>query len=106
MLICDEYLRPASLDEAFDALERHPGEYRIVAGAGARLRLRFGASTVHLVLGGSGALDVLVDGRRLRTVKVSGPPRLYTLASFTAAEAALLELRFGRGLSAYAFTFG
>ena len=33
MLICDEYLMPASLDEAFDAMERNRGRYRIVAGA-------------------------------------------------------------------------
>jgi len=33
MLICDEYLTPASLDEAFAAMERHRGRYRIVAGA-------------------------------------------------------------------------
>jgi carbon-monoxide dehydrogenase medium subunit/xanthine dehydrogenase FAD-binding subunit len=33
MLICDEYLTPASLYEAFDAMERHRGQYRIVAGA-------------------------------------------------------------------------
>ena len=33
MLICDEYLTPASLDEAFDAMARHRGAYRIVAGA-------------------------------------------------------------------------
>ena len=33
MLHCDEYLSPASLDEAFDAIERNPGCHRIVAGA-------------------------------------------------------------------------
>jgi xanthine dehydrogenase FAD-binding subunit len=33
MLHCDEYLMPRSLDEAFDAIERHRGRYRIVAGA-------------------------------------------------------------------------
>jgi carbon-monoxide dehydrogenase medium subunit/xanthine dehydrogenase FAD-binding subunit len=33
MLLCDDYLTPASLDEAFDALEMHRGRYRIVAGA-------------------------------------------------------------------------
>jgi xanthine dehydrogenase FAD-binding subunit len=33
MLICDEYLIPASLDEAFDAMEAHRGRYRIIAGA-------------------------------------------------------------------------
>ena len=33
MLICDEYLMPASLEEAFDAMERHRGRHRVVAGA-------------------------------------------------------------------------
>ena len=33
MLLCDEYLTPKTLDEAFDAIERNPGRYRIVAGA-------------------------------------------------------------------------
>jgi len=32
MLICDEYLTPGSLDEAFAAMERHRGRYRVVAG--------------------------------------------------------------------------
>ncbi|MBI4275841.1 MAG: FAD binding domain-containing protein [Rhizobiales bacterium] len=33
MLLCDEYLTPASLDEAFAAMEKNRGRYRIVAGA-------------------------------------------------------------------------
>ena len=33
MLICDEYLTPGSLAEAFDAMARNRGRYRIVAGA-------------------------------------------------------------------------
>jgi carbon-monoxide dehydrogenase medium subunit/xanthine dehydrogenase FAD-binding subunit len=33
MLICDDYLIPASLDEAFAAMAQHRGRYRIVAGA-------------------------------------------------------------------------
>src|SRR5688500_18968040 len=33
MLICDEYLMQVSLEEAFAAMARHRGEYRIVAGA-------------------------------------------------------------------------
>ena len=32
MLICDEYLTPNSLNEAFAAMERHRGRFRIVAG--------------------------------------------------------------------------
>jgi xanthine dehydrogenase FAD-binding subunit len=33
MLICDEYLTPGSIEEAFAAMEHHRGRYRIVAGA-------------------------------------------------------------------------
>ena len=33
MLICDQYLTPASLDEAFAAMTEHRGRHRIVAGA-------------------------------------------------------------------------
>jgi carbon-monoxide dehydrogenase medium subunit/xanthine dehydrogenase FAD-binding subunit len=33
MLLCDEYLVPATLDEAFDAIARFAGRHRIVAGA-------------------------------------------------------------------------
>lgn len=33
MLTCDEYLTPATLAEAFDAMERHHGNHRLVAGA-------------------------------------------------------------------------
>jgi xanthine dehydrogenase FAD-binding subunit len=32
MLVCDEYLVPASLEEAFAAMAQHRGRYRIVAG--------------------------------------------------------------------------
>jgi xanthine dehydrogenase FAD-binding subunit len=33
MLLCDEYLTPASLTEAFDLIDAHRGRYRLVAGA-------------------------------------------------------------------------
>jgi thiol-disulfide isomerase/thioredoxin len=78
---------------------------RLVAGLGARLRLRFQAQVVHLVLGGRGSVEVLLDGQRQRTVHVDGS-RLYTLLSLPRAQVGLLELRFSPGISAYAFTFG
>jgi cytochrome c biogenesis protein CcdA/thiol-disulfide isomerase/thioredoxin len=77
---------------------------RIVAGRGARLRLSFQARRIHLVTGGVGAVQVLVDGKLLRTVHVRFG-RLYTLASFPRAVDGLLELRFTPGVQAYAFTF-
>ncbi len=101
------YHFPATLplhDLAFGGLWTVLGE-RAVAGLGAGLRVHFQASKVYLVLGGHGRVDVLVDGKRQRTVRVSGD-RLYTLVDSRRELDALLELRFTRGISAYAFTFG
>jgi Thioredoxin like C-terminal domain len=78
---------------------------RIVAGPGARLRLAYRARDVHLVLGGRGAVEVLVDGRRAGKVRVR-EHRLYTLVRGKRVRDGLLELRFAPGIEAYAFTFG
>ena len=77
----------------------------ILAGRAARLRLRFHAHDVYLVLGGTGTVRVLVDGRPVRVVRVRGD-RLYTLLSGKKLVEGLLELRFSPGIEAYAFTFG
>jgi cytochrome c biogenesis protein CcdA/thiol-disulfide isomerase/thioredoxin len=79
---------------------------RIVAGRAARLRLHFLAQNVYLVLGGRGRLQVFVGGRPLKTVRVSGLSRLYTLLRYPQLSEGALELRFTPGISAYAFTFG
>jgi cytochrome c biogenesis protein CcdA/thiol-disulfide isomerase/thioredoxin len=79
---------------------------RIVAGDGARLRLHFLAQDVYLVLGGRGRLQVLLGGRTVKTVRVGGLSRLYTLLRFPSLTEGALELRFTPGVSAYAFTFG
>jgi cytochrome c biogenesis protein CcdA/thiol-disulfide isomerase/thioredoxin len=78
---------------------------RAIAVKDARLRFRFQASKVYLVLGGSGKVDVLLDGKPVRTVRVDGD-RLYTLVDSPHTMNALLELRFTPNISAYAFTFG
>jgi cytochrome c biogenesis protein CcdA/thiol-disulfide isomerase/thioredoxin len=82
------------------------GSQRINSGPFARLRLSFAAQKIHLVLGGQGTVDVLVDGKRIGRTRVSGEPRLYTLASFPKEQTGLLELQFSPGIAAYAFTFG
>jgi cytochrome c biogenesis protein CcdA/thiol-disulfide isomerase/thioredoxin len=78
----------------------------IAAGADARLRLRFQANDVFLVLAGEGRVEAFVDRRRLGEVVVSGTPRLYTIAQLPKLTRGLLELRVSPGLEAYAFTFG
>jgi cytochrome c biogenesis protein CcdA/thiol-disulfide isomerase/thioredoxin len=78
---------------------------RIVAGAGARLRLHYQARDVYLVLAGKGHVRTLLDGRPARTISVDGD-RLYTLVADPEEHDKLLELRFTPGVAAYAFTFG
>ncbi len=103
-----EYELPATLPEDDVA---YGGRWtvekeRIVAGRGARLRLHYRAHDVYLVLGGSGTVEVLVDGKALRTVRVA-EDKLYTLVEATGKAADhMLELRFSPGVEAYASTFG
>jgi cytochrome c biogenesis protein CcdA/thiol-disulfide isomerase/thioredoxin len=81
---------------------------RIVAGADARLRLRYWAGNANLVLGTSGksgTVDVLLDGKPVKTVTVDKDD-LYRLTDLPTAGEHLLELRFSPGVEAYAFTFG
>jgi len=79
---------------------------RILAGDNARLRLNFQANDIFLVLAGSGRVQALVDSRLARTIRVSGTPRLYTIARYPRLTRGRLELRFAPGLEGYAFTFG
>jgi len=82
---------------------------RIVAGGDARLRLSFHARKVFLVLGAdgrTGTVQVRVDGRSLKTVRVT-EDRLYTLAELPGEVGNhTLDLSFSPGTEAYAFTFG
>ncbi|HTT86229.1 MAG TPA: cytochrome c biogenesis protein DipZ, partial [Acidimicrobiales bacterium] len=55
------------------------GPEKITAGSGAKLELQFAAHDVYLVLGGTGTLQVSLNGVHTKTVTVSGIPRLYTL---------------------------
>jgi cytochrome c biogenesis protein CcdA/thiol-disulfide isomerase/thioredoxin len=102
-----EYRLPADLPThsvAYGGTWRVERE-RAVAGSRARLRLAFRAREVHLVLGGRGTVEALLDGRRTRAVQVDGD-RLYTLLRLDRPRDGLLELRFSPGVEAYAFTFG
>ncbi len=82
------------------------GAEQAVAGQNARLRLNFQARNVYIVLGGHGTVDVSIDGKRTKTLRVDAE-KLYTVrASKELATHALLELRFTPGVRAYSFTFG
>ncbi|HET8872463.1 MAG TPA: thioredoxin family protein, partial [Gaiellaceae bacterium] len=98
--------RPLRADQlAYSGRFRIEAE-RIVAGKNARIRLRFLAREVNLVLGGHGSVELFLDGQRRQPVAIAGEPRLYTLLELSERRRGLLELRLSPGLSAYAFTFG
>jgi cytochrome c biogenesis protein CcdA/thiol-disulfide isomerase/thioredoxin len=82
------------------------GSEKITAIKDARLRLDFQAKDVYIVLGGKGTVQVLINGKQTKTLRVAAE-KLYTVrASKTLAAHALLELRFSPGVQAYSFTFG
>jgi hypothetical protein len=100
------YSFPSSLTAntlAYDG-EWRVGAQAITAGRGARLRLKFEASDVYIVMGGRGVVRALVNGKPVRTIRVDAE-RLYTVRSGKPTSA-LLELRFSPGVQAYSFTFG
>ncbi len=88
------------------------GEWKVnaefaLAGKNAKLKYKFTGGEVNLVLhpgSGNNTVRVLVDGKEIKTVQVKEAD-LYNLykGEFVTGE---MELFFGEGLEAYAFTFG
>jgi len=76
------------------------------SGDDARLFLHFEADDVYLVMGGTGTVDVSLNGQHLQSISVSGIPTLYTLYSGTDLRTGELTLSFSPGVQAYDFTFG
>jgi cytochrome c biogenesis protein CcdA/thiol-disulfide isomerase/thioredoxin len=101
------YSFPAALPEDFLALAGTwtSGSEDLTAGTGAQIELAFMADDVYLVLGGSGTLEVSVNGRHTQTITVAGIPRLYTLVHGS-YQTATVSLRASPGIQAYDFTFG
>ena len=75
------------------------------AGIGATLTARVTGKDVYLVLSGPGTVDVDVDGRREKTVRVT-TQTIYHLVSRPKTGTHSLRLRFSPGVAGYAFTFG
>ncbi|MGI8556884.1 MAG: cytochrome c biogenesis protein DipZ [Solirubrobacteraceae bacterium] len=80
------------------------------AGAGATLDAEVLAKNIYMVLsppagGGTGRVQVLIDGRRDRAITVS-QQKLYTLASFASDQRHHLTLHLSPGVRGFSFTFG
>ncbi len=76
------------------------------AGADAALELAFQANDVYLVLGGTGTVDVSIDGAHTQTVNVGGVPKLYTMYEAGSIKEAVMQLHPSPGVEVYDFTFG
>jgi hypothetical protein len=74
------------------------------AGARAEITLNFAANDVYLVMGGSGTVEVSLDGHHLSSIDVSGVPRLYTLFSGESLVTGELEIDFAPVVQAYDFS--
>ena len=70
------------------------------------MELGFLASDVYLVMGGSGTVDVSINGKPTQTIQVGGVPKLYTLFQASSPTSANLSLSVPPGVEAYDFTFG
>ncbi len=106
--VAAQYQFPATLPAGYMGLS---GTWTVhaeeaTAGGRAQLELSFLAKDVYLVMGGSGTVDVSVNGRHTQTVKVGGIPRLYTLYQTGPTKLGQLLLHLSPGVQAYDFTFG
>jgi carbon-monoxide dehydrogenase medium subunit/xanthine dehydrogenase FAD-binding subunit len=95
MLTCDDYITPASLDEAFDAMAAHRDRYRIVAGATDTLPwAREGrAGDVHI--------PVLIDVTKIQELrKISVGDKRVRLGAATPIQRFLDDSNLARALPA------
>jgi thiol-disulfide isomerase/thioredoxin len=103
-----QYRFPATLPPGYMGLS---GTWTIhaqegTAGGAAQLELSFLAKDIYVVMGGSGTVDVNINGHATQTVTVSGIPRLYALYQTGPTKLGHLLLHFSPGVQAYDFTFG
>jgi cytochrome c biogenesis protein CcdA/thiol-disulfide isomerase/thioredoxin len=74
-------------------------------GDDAAIRLDYHAKNVYLVVGGTGTLTLTRDGKST-TLPVDGPPTSRQVVAGDRVAPGLLEVRPGRGLQVYSFTYG
>jgi cytochrome c biogenesis protein CcdA/thiol-disulfide isomerase/thioredoxin len=74
----------------------------------AGIRLNYTGKAVYAVVGGTGTLTVIQDGKTT-TTPISGPPTLHQIAGGGSADTARrdqLDMQVSKGLQVFSFTFG
>ncbi len=69
------------------------------------IKLNYHAKSVYIVVGGTGSLSVVRDGKTT-TVPVSGPPTSHQIVATDEVARDSLEVRVSRGLQVFSFTYG
>ncbi|EUA02402.1 ahpC/TSA family protein [Mycobacterium kansasii 732] len=69
------------------------------------IKLNYHAKNVYVVIGGTGTLTVTRNGQTT-TVPISGPPTSHQIVGGDRIDSGALELRPGKGLQVYSFTYG
>jgi cytochrome c biogenesis protein CcdA/thiol-disulfide isomerase/thioredoxin len=73
--------------------------------AQSSIALNYHATNVYLVVGGTGTVTVLRDGRTT-TVPVSGPPNMRQIVAGDSDGSGHIEVQLSQGLQAFSFTYG
>ncbi|AFS15004.1 MULTISPECIES: cytochrome c biogenesis protein CcdA [Mycobacterium avium complex (MAC)] len=69
------------------------------------IKLNYRATNVYLVVGGTGTVTVTRDGRST-PLPISGPPTSHQIVAGDHPDTGTLEVRPGKGLQVYSFTYG
>ena len=71
----------------------------------AAIRLNYTGKSVYVVVGGTGTISVTRGGQTTAT-PIGGPPTLHRIVSADTAHRDQLDMRVGKGLQVFSFTFG
>ncbi|GFG96356.1 cytochrome c biogenesis protein DipZ [Mycobacterium timonense] len=69
------------------------------------IKLNYHATNVYMVVGGTGTVTVTRDGRST-ALPISGPPTSHQIVAGDRPDTGTLEVRPGKGLQVYSFTYG
>lgn len=69
------------------------------------ITLNYHATNVYIVIGGTGTLTVIRDGKQV-TVAISGAPRAHQIVAGDQVAPGTLEVRPSKGLQVFSFTYG
>ncbi|MGB6209408.1 cytochrome c biogenesis protein DipZ [Mycobacterium sp.] len=69
------------------------------------IKLNYRAKNVYIVVGGTGTMTVVRDGKTT-TMPISGPPTAHRIVTGNDVARGLLDVQLSKGLQAFSFTYG